>query len=102
MEGERIVGISTSNDVFYKVLNPLFGIGENGKRIIIYEAGEVEQMQKVLDCVRKAGLSIKIIWIPPKGEKSDLILHLETEDITQLLSHLKEMGLTADEREFAL
>lgn len=102
MEGERIVGITTSNDIFYKVINPLFGIGENGKRIIIYEAGEVEQMQKVLDCVRKAGLSIKILWIPPKGEKSDLILHLETEDITQLLAHLKEMGLTADEREFAL
>lgn len=102
MQGERIVGITTSNDVFYKVINPLFGIGENGKRIIIYEAGEVEQMQKVLDCVRKAGLSIKILWIPPKGEKSDLILHLETEDITQLLAHLKEMGLTADEREFAL
>jgi len=100
MEGQRVVGIATTNDVFSKIINPLFGIGESGKRIVIYGAGEVEQMQKVLDCVRKAGLTIKILWVPPKSEKSELILHLETEDVAQLISRLKEMGFTVDEGKF--
>jgi len=100
VEGGRLVGIATTNDLFYKILNPLFGIGESGKRIIIYGAGEVKQMQKVLDCVCRAGLEIKSLWIPTRREKSEFILHLKTPDVTQLVSQLKEMGFTVDEREF--
>jgi acetoin utilization protein AcuB len=86
VEGERVVGIVTTNDVFYKVVNPLFGIGETGKRIIIYEAGEIEQMQKVLDCVNKARLKVKILWQLPRPDKKELILHLETKEVGNLLT----------------
>jgi len=98
VEGERVVGILTTNDIFYKVINPLFGIGEKGKRIIIYGGGEVEQMQKVFDYIDKASLKIKTLWQLPGEGKKDLILHFETEDISQLVSKLREEGFQLDER----
>jgi len=98
MEGERVVGILTTNDIFYKVVNPLFGIGERGKRIIVYRAAELEQMQKVFDCVKKAGLKIKTVWQPEGAEKKDLILHVETEDVEKLVSQLREQGFSVEER----
>jgi len=100
VEGERVVGMTTTNDVFYKILNPLLGIGESGRRIIVYGAVEVEQMQKVLDRVTKAGLKIKTLWTPSGLEKKELVLHLETEDVTPLVCQLKEMGFSVEEREF--
>jgi acetoin utilization protein AcuB len=98
VEGERVVGILTTNDIFYKVINPLFGISETGKRIIIYGGGEVEQMEKVFDFVNKAGFKMKTLWQSPGDGKKDLVLHLETEDITQLVSQLREEGFSVDER----
>jgi len=98
VEGERVVGILTTNDIFYKVVNPLFGIGEKGKRIIVYKAGEMEQMQKVFDSVKKAGLKVKSVWQPTGTEEKDLILQMETEDVVNLISQLKKDGFSAEER----
>ena len=35
VEGNKVIGIVTTNDFFYKILNPLLGLGEAGKRIIV-------------------------------------------------------------------
>jgi acetoin utilization protein AcuB len=101
VDGKRIVGILTTNDVFYKILNPLLGIGETGKRITIYGAGKKEEIQKVLDYVNKTGTKIKTFWFPADPEKKDLILHLDTDDATPIISGLKEMGYSVDLREFS-
>jgi len=98
VEDERVAGILTTNDIFYRVVNPLFGIGEKGKRIIVYAAGEMEQMQKVFDCIKKAGLRMKSLWQPAGTGKKDLILHMETEDVVKLISQLKKEGFSAEER----
>jgi len=102
VEGDRVVGILTTNDIFYKVLNPLFGIGETGKRIIVYEGGEGDKMQKVLESINKLGLKIKTFWTikSPDADKNDLIVHLDAEDISQLISELKKLGFSVEEREF--
>lgn len=59
LEGDKIVGIVTTNDFFYKILNPLLGIGEAGKRIIVQGAVEADSLQKVLDTVKKADIEVK-------------------------------------------
>jgi len=102
VEGDRVVGILTTNDIFYKILNPLFGIGETGKRIIIYEGGERDKMQKVLESINKLDLKIKTFWTikSPDADKNDLIVHLDAEDISQLISELKKLGFSVEEREF--
>ena len=102
VEEERVVGILTAYDIFYKIINPLFGIGETGKCIIVHRVGELEQMKKVFECINKAGLKIKTFWQPPGAGEKDLILHLETKDIAQLVSQLKEVGFSIDERELTI
>jgi hypothetical protein len=55
-------------------------------------------MEKVFDFVNKAGFKMKTLWQSPGDGKKDLVLHLETEDITQLVSQLREEGFSVDER----
>lgn len=59
VEGKKVVGMVTTNDFFYKILNPLFGIGEAGKRIIVKGTADAAQIQKVLDTVRKSDIEVK-------------------------------------------
>ena len=102
VEGEKIVGMVTTNDVFLKVLNPLFGIGQEGTRVIVYGAGETAPMQKVIEQVNKSGIATKAVFTVkvPEGEKKDLILHLDTKDASQLISELKKSGFSAEARAF--
>ena len=104
VENGRMVGILTTNDIFYRILNPLFGIGEKGSRIIVYGAGEAEPMQRVIEQVNKLGLGIKAAYTvnPPEAEKKDLILHLDAEDPTGLISELKDLSFSAEPRAFGV
>ncbi len=101
VEGEKVVGIVTTNDFFYKILNPLLGIGEPGKRIVVHGAGDVGQMQKVIESVQKSGVKIKSFCSlkSPDAEGNDFVLHLDTEDLSQITSQLKKMGLSVEDRE---
>ena len=59
-------------------------------------------MQKVLESINKLDLKIKTFWTikSPDTDKNDLIVHLDAEDISQLISELKELGFSVEEREF--
>lgn len=102
VEKDRVVGIVTTNDFFYKILNPLMGIGESGSRIIVYGAGETEQMLKVTQCLSKDGVRVKAMCTvaPPEAEKNDLLVHLDKEDASQVVAELKNLGFSVDTRVF--
>lgn len=85
VEDGRLVGIATTNDFFYRILNPLMGIGEEGERIIVYRAGEPEA-------------TAKVITMPSLEGASDLVLQLVEKDVTGLIKELREMGLSVDLR----
>jgi acetoin utilization protein AcuB len=101
LEGDKVVGIVTTNDFFYKILNPLLGIGEGGKRIIVQGVSDPEGMQKVLETVRKADLEIKSFCSLSSGGagKNDFVLHLNSENVATVVKQLKDMGFKAEERE---
>jgi acetoin utilization protein AcuB len=100
VEGDRVLGIISTTDVFYKVLNPLLGIGASGVRIIVCGAGTREESRKVMDVIIKAGLKLKTFWIPPDQDKFDLVLHLETDDASSIMKELRDLGYTVDLREY--
>ncbi|MBP8626604.1 MAG: CBS domain-containing protein [Syntrophorhabdales bacterium] len=102
VEGDKVVGILTTNDVFYKILNPLLGIGETGKRLLIYNAGTCEGFYKVTDLIMRAGLKVKTIWIPKEPDKHNLILHLDTEDATSIISAIEKAGFRVELRDFSV
>ncbi|HBE45422.1 MAG TPA: acetoin dehydrogenase [Deltaproteobacteria bacterium] len=101
VEDDKVIGILTTNDFFYKLLNPLMGIGEEGTRIIVYRANEAEQVQKVMGCINKNGARIKAMCtVKSSGDekKNDLIVHLDIEDASQIIAQLKSLGFSVDER----
>lgn len=104
VEGNKVVGIVTTNDFFYKILNPLLGIGEAGKRIIINGAAEAEGIQKVLDTVRKSDIEVKnFCSLKSRGAgKDDIVLHLNSEDVSSLVKQLRALGLDVEEREHTI
>jgi len=101
VEGDKVVGMVTTNDFFYKILNPLLGIGEAGKRIIVHGAAEAEGLQKVLDTVKKADIEVKSFCsLTSTGAgKNDFVLHLNSEDVDKLIAQLKGMGFSVEEME---
>jgi acetoin utilization protein AcuB len=104
LQGDKIVGIVTTNDFFYKILNPLLGIGEAGKRIIVRGGAETDNIQKVVEAVRKSGSEVKSFCSLQsyETEKNDIVLHLNTENIDTLKKELQAMGFSVEERKHTI
>jgi acetoin utilization protein AcuB len=102
LEGNKVVGIVTTNDFFYKILNPLLGLGEAGRRIIVHGADDPQKMRSVLEAVGKSDIEVKSFcsFKSSEGEKNDFVLHLNTENVATLVQQLKEMGFTVEERKY--
>ena len=101
IEDDRVVGIVATEDIVRKILNPLMGIGEPGQRIIVYRCGGAEHMEKVIGCINKHGLKIKGICTVASVEdgENDLLIHLDTEDASQVVRELEELGCSVGIRQ---
>jgi len=93
----KVVGICTTNDFFYKIANPTLGIGESGTRIIIDGGGDGKSAEKIISCINRLGVGIKIIWTSPSStaEETDITLQLDTEDVTKVIEELAGLGYEA-------
>ena len=100
VEDKKVVGIVTTNDFFYRIVNPTLGLGEPGTRIIVPKGGDGKVAEKIVGCINKLGIGIRSLWMiaPAKGKKRDLVIHLETEDATPAIEALKEAGISASLR----
>lgn len=100
MEGERIAGIATTNDFFYKILNPMLGIGMPGSRIVVRNCYQGPDLEKVIAAINKLG--IKVVTLStvtfPEAQKHDLVLHLDTEDPGGVIEAVKRLGFSVEER----
>lgn len=101
VEDGRVVGILTTNDFFYLVLNPLLGIGEAGSRVIVRHCSTPEKMVAALKCVGELGHEVQnSAYLPSRrGGEKDLLIHIEAESAAKLVACMKERGLEAEERE---
>jgi len=100
MEGERVVGIATTNDFFYKVLNPILGIGMPGSRIVIRNCHQGPKIEKVVAAINKLKVGITNLFIIdfPEAKKHDLVIHLDTEDNTKVIAAVKKLGCAVEPR----
>jgi len=94
VEDGKVVGISTTNDFFYKIVNPLLGLGEPGARIEVTGGGEGKALEEVISIINKRGLKITTLHIlaPPEATKRDVIVHVDSEDVAQLVTELEGKG----------
>jgi len=98
MEDHNLIGIVTTNDFFYKILNPVLGIGEGGTRLIVSKGAEAKGMKEVLESITKQGAKIVALHsMPPlEGKEADLCVHLDAEDVSQLMKDLGSKGYPAE------
>ncbi|MBM3142424.1 MAG: CBS domain-containing protein [Chloroflexi bacterium] len=98
LEDHNLVGIATTNDFFYKILNPVLGIGKPGARLVISRGAEAKSIQEIMEAVRKFGAKIVSLHsMPPvEGKEQDLCLHLDKEDVKQLIKDLASKGYSTE------
>ncbi|MDP2719982.1 MAG: CBS domain-containing protein [Dehalococcoidia bacterium] len=88
----NVVGIATTNDFFYKIVNPILGLGKPGVRLFIPGAGEGKGLEDVISVINRR--KVRIITLFPlmrdDGKPNDLIVHLESEDASEIILDLKD------------
>jgi acetoin utilization protein AcuB len=94
MEEGRVVGIATTNDFFYKIVNPILGLGQPGSRVEIIGGGNTKALAGVVSTIDKLGLDISTLHIEqlPGAKDKDVCVHINSEDVSQLLAELKDKG----------
>lgn len=90
-----LVGIATTNDFFYKIVNPIMGLGKPGIRLFIPGAGEGKELEDVITAINRRGARIRTLFPVARedGKKNDLIVHLDTTDqskVQEILLDLKD------------
>jgi len=98
VENDKLIGIATTNDFFYKILNPVLGIGKKGTRVVISKGSAIKSMQDILESLNKAGLKILSFHsMPPvEGKEQDICIHVDKEDVKQFAKDLKTKGYLAE------
>ena len=93
---DGVVGICTTNDFFYKILNPLLGIGLTGSRIVVVNCFKGADIEKVVSSINKLGVGIVNLFVSefPEVGKHDLILHLGTDNPSPVADAIKELGFS--------
>jgi acetoin utilization protein AcuB len=107
LEDGALVGIVTTDDFFYKILNPMLGIGKPGIRLLIRDCGtpkcmqEIMEIMGVMEVVGKNKVKILAVHSMPtaEGEQSELILHLDNADPAKIIKVLADRGYKAEIRE---
>jgi acetoin utilization protein AcuB len=96
LEDGRVVGIVTTNDFFYKIANPVLGIGMPGTRVEVIGRGDDKVIENVVSLANRQGIriiTIHVLNIPESPEeKKDIVIHLDTEDTSKFVEELKTKG----------
>lgn len=100
MEEDRVVGICTTNDFFYKLLNPILGIGLPGSRIVVRNCYKGADIEKVISTINRLKVGITNLFIVnfPEVDKHDLVLHLDTPDSASVIAEVQKLGCPVEER----
>lgn len=103
LENDKLVGILTTNDFFYKVLNPLLGIWEKGTQFIIHNPDNTGGLYEAFQFFRKYNakiLAIRYLHTESYGEKN-LAIRIETKEVTQIETDLKSAGYHVEIRQLS-
>ena len=94
VEDGRVVGIVTTNDFFYKIVNPILGLGQPGSRIEITGGIKGKALEEIISTINRFGLEIITLHIEdmPEAKERDVCVHVNSEDVSKLVAELKAKG----------
>lgn len=94
VEDGRVVGIVTTNDIFYKIVNPMLGIDQPGIRFSVRKWEGIDGLQKMLEVMARFKPDISTLYAmkAPETDENDLIAHLSVADPVGLIDALRASG----------
>ena len=100
VDNGRLMGIATTNDFFYKILNPILGIGKPGSRLIVKNCGGTKHIEKIIATINRLGLEVETIFMLPVPERDqhNFVIHLTSEDPVLLIEELRKIGCEVERR----
>jgi len=100
VKDEQVVGICTTNDFFYRILNPILGIGLPGSRIVVHNCHKGSDIERIVGTINKLKVGITNLFLIdlPEAGKHDLVLHLDAEDSSKVVAAIKKLGCLVEER----
>ena len=100
VDNGRLVGIATTNDFFYKILNPILGIGRPGSRLIVKNCGGTKHIEQIIATINRMGLEVETMFMLPFPERDqhNFVVHLSSEDPSKLIEELRKMGCEVERR----
>jgi acetoin utilization protein AcuB len=101
MENGKLVGIVTTNDFFLKILNPLLGIGEPGRRITIHDVQQTNDKKEIYEVIGKhnANVITSLYMSHPGTKESNLTIHLDVADVDDIVKDLEALNYKVEVRE---
>lgn len=100
VEDGKVVGMVTTNDFFYKIVNPVLGLGLAGHRLEVTGGGEVQKLEEILSVTNRHCLeltNLHIISLPGAKEK-DVVIHLNCPEVSEIIADLEGRGYKVRER----
>jgi acetoin utilization protein AcuB len=100
VDNSRLVGIATTNDFFYKILNPILGIGKPGSRLIVKNCGGTKHIEKIIATINRLSLEVETMFMLPVPERDqhNFVIHLTSEDPVLLMEELRKIGCEVERR----
>lgn len=100
VDNGRLMGIATTNDFFYRILNPILGIGKPGSRLIVKNCGGTKQIEQIMGIINRLGLEVETMFMLPFPERDqhNFVVHLTSEDPSALIAELRKLGCEVERR----
>lgn len=100
VESGRVVGIVTTNDIFYKVVNPLLGIDRPGIRFSVHKWQGIADLTRMLNIMAEFRSDIVNVYArtAADGGENEVLIQLATADPVGLIDALKKGGFEVQMR----
>jgi len=100
VEDGKVVGIVTTNDLFYRIINPIMGVGVPGIRLTVHSCCRSMDLERVFGIIKRHNLPVVTMLLDklPDSTEGDLIIHLDTEDASAVTEELKAAGYEVEGR----
>jgi len=98
VEDSRVVGMVTTNDIFYRILNKVLGINESGVRFEVVKCPGAKNVSEVMGVLAKHNARVVTYYSIPPAEGSDrnLVVHLDTTDAAPIVAAIKALGYAVE------
>ncbi len=100
VENERVVGIVTTNDIFYKVVNPLLGIDRPGIRFSVHKWRGMADLGRMLEIMTRFKCELVNLYArtASDGTENEVLTQVTTSDPVGLVDALRAGGFEVQMR----